>query len=352
MQISSNRQLEAPPYSPTAAASEQGRLPHDYIAHPIHDRDDEEEDTDIDPLQSLRRVKTTASTISSHGHSSSNSRSSPPQSPSIPSPTSSVNTNPYTPLTHFITARPTFDMPPSYSACDTLASSFRLHGPLIYATKTSTTPRYQLLQEFSRRGEPRRLHIRRLMPTESRRCSLPTLPRTLTRRSTSDIPYDEEATMYTMTRFDNLWDKTSSYEMRGLRSSTLGGIVVVEKGKSVLGGRWVKIWQKTRNRRNDSLNPENEDRLNRYGYQPEEEWDKNCLFTVKGGKKRKGVGVWNWSDGEGRRAGVEEDGGLDGERRFEVLGVQDGWKKDLMVACWVMKVWMGGLRWEGDELGR
>jgi hypothetical protein len=190
------------------------------------------------------------------------------------------------------------------------------------------------------------MHIRRLMPTESRRFSVPNLDAVASPRT---IEYDEEGTMYTMTRLDNMWGKTAekTYEMRGLRSSTLGGIVTVEAGKSVLGKKWVKVWHATKSRRKDSLNPENEERLQKYGYHAEDEWERVCLWTVR---VKKGVALW--IDGEGRRVAMEEQGSEAEGKRFEVVGVEEAWKRDLMVACWVMKVWMGGLRWDGDELGR
>jgi hypothetical protein len=149
-----------------------------------------------------------------------------------------------------------------------LASSFRLEAPLIYATKPSNAPRYQLMQEFTKSGKPRKLSIRRLLQTESRSHSLPS-DSLLVASTSRGIEYDEEGTMYTIMA-STLYAITT-YEMRGHRSSTLAGNIQVETGQSVLGGKWSKIWHLTRNARRDSLNPENEARLQKYGYKPEEE---------------------------------------------------------------------------------
>ncbi|KAF2787718.1 hypothetical protein K505DRAFT_421596 [Melanomma pulvis-pyrius CBS 109.77] len=138
--------------------------------------------------------------------------------------------------------------------------------------------------------------------------------------------------MYTITA-SRLY-ATTTYEMRGHRSSTLGGNIQVETGKGVRG-KWTKIWHLTRNSRRDSLNPENETRLQKYGYQPEEEWDKRLLIFI-----RRGL----WEDSEGKRVAAETDDGS-----FEVLGNVNGPQRDLFASCWAMKVWISdGIRWEGD----
>jgi hypothetical protein len=286
---------DVPPYSPTAAASER-RLPNDYHAHLM---DDEE--------IRLMRPRTTTQTTSRDGLS-------------YYSPMGED----YNALRTAITAPSILvlpEPPPEYAPVDALASSFRLDAPLIYATKTSKTPRYQLLQEFTRSGKPGKLSIRRLLPSETRSASLPSLDKILR--------YDEDGTMYTIT----------TREMKGHRASTLAGSIQLESGKSVLGGKWTKIWLLTKNARRDSLNPENEARILKYGYHADDEWGKRLLFSVKSGA---------WVDAEGRRVAVEEDGG----RLFEVLEKVSRKRRDLLVSCWVMKTWMGeGIRWEGDRTG-
>ncbi|KAF2729552.1 hypothetical protein EJ04DRAFT_66082 [Polyplosphaeria fusca] len=219
--------------------------------------------------------------------------------------------------------------PPDYAPLDTLARSFRLDPPFVYTTKTSNVPRYQMMQDFTRSGRPRKLHMRRLMATEARRCSLPS-PR---------VRYDEDATMYATTAYE-MPGLSATYEMRGHRSTTLNGVIRFEGGSGIFSGKWTKIWQLTKNSRRDSLLTENEGRLQKYGYRADDEWDRRLLFLVRKGR---------WEDGDGKHVAVEEK---DGARAFEVLGHVDGPRKDLLVSCWVMRIWLQeGLRWEGDVRG-
>lgn len=133
---------------------------------------------------------------------------------------------------------------------------------------------------------------------------------------------------------------TKTYEMRGHRSSTLGGTIKIESGKSLWGGKWVKIWHLTKNARKDSLNPDNEARMQKYGYHSGDEWDKMLLFCVK-----RGV----WTDSEEREVAWESSSG---EFEVDERTGREGWKRDLAVSCWVLKTWVcGGLRWDDDVKG-
>ncbi|KAF2260678.1 hypothetical protein CC78DRAFT_388395 [Lojkania enalia] len=293
---------QAPPYSPTASSSER-RLPADYPSP-------------WDELATLTRPKATTT---------------PPRHiPRIDA--SNLLEAQHNALAHASTAPLPFEPPPpGYTPLDALAQSFRLVGSLIFTTKTSNMPRYQLMQEFSRSGRPRQLHIRRLMGSETRRHSLSSSPL----YPPQDIEFDRDGTMYSI---------SNTSEMRGHRSSTLGGIVKLESGVSLIGGRWTRIWHLTKNARRDSLNPENDARLRKYGYHADDEWDKRLLFCVKRGR---------WEDDKGRYVAVEVDGekgGRDGwGKGFEIVVEMSAPRKDLLVSCWVMKVWTGeGLRWEGD----
>ncbi|KAF2680740.1 hypothetical protein K458DRAFT_421086 [Lentithecium fluviatile CBS 122367] len=318
--------MEAPPYSPTAATSER-QLPSDY-------RPSERPEDDEDPLDSLlRRQKTpTSPRMQHHRHwSSSSSAAGNALQPVATAPQTALAPSFHDPFT-------SFEFPPDYAPVDELARSFRLEAPLIHTTKTSNMPRYQLMQEFSRSGRPRKLHIRRLMAAESRSHSLPSTP--LSPSYGPVIRYDEDATMYTMNCYELIGTGYRSYEMRGYRSSTLGGIIKAESGKSLLSGKWTKIWHMTKNSRKDSLNVENEARLQKYGYHADDEWNKRLLFYVK-----KGI----WENGEGRVVAQE---GKKGEVEVcETIG-NEGWKRDLVVSCWIMQMWMReGLRWTNDVKG-
>jgi hypothetical protein len=324
--------MDAPPYSPTATSNER-RLPHDYQ----HSEDAHE---NADPLESLlRRQETPTSPRTTHRRQWSTASS-----------VADTGVLPETHLQHVVTAPiqtisgsfhdpfdPSLEFPPSYAPVDELARSFRLQAPFIHTTKTSSMPRYQLMQEFSRSGRPRKLHIRRMMAAESRSHSLPSTPRSPSFGPV--IRYDEEATMYTMNCYELMNTGYRSYEMKGLRSSTLGGTIKAKTGKSLLG-RWTKIYHMTKNASKDSLNVENEARMQKYGYHADDEWDKRLLFCV-----RKGV----WQDEEGRVVARE---GRRGEVDICDTLNNEGWKRDLLVACWVLCIWSrDGLRWVNDVKG-
>ncbi|KAF2009484.1 hypothetical protein BU24DRAFT_75788 [Aaosphaeria arxii CBS 175.79] len=308
---------DAPPYSPTANSNEMGRLPHDFHIPRWNERHE-------DPLASLVRWKTNRSSMSSSGSTYTSGDEGPSRAYAESYPSS------HDPITHVATAPAVLEAPPNYTPIDALAHVFHIEGGLVYATRTSTTPRYQLMQEFTRSGRPKKLHIRRLMASESRKSSLSDAS---SLNSADRLRYDEDSTMYTITTFD----------MRGLRSSTLGGSIQFESGGGLLGGKWVKVWHLRKTRKRNSLNPENERKIEKYGYHSRDEWDKQLLFLVK-----KGI----WEDGEGRKVAIEDGNG------FEIVDPkvkdQEGanWKRDLMVASWIMRMWrVDGIRWENDIKG-
>lgn len=227
-----------------------------------------------------------------------------------------------------------------YTPLDEHARAFRLQGPFVYTTKTSNLPRYQIQQEFDRSGKPSRLNIRRLHPHETRSCSVPAVQAGRRPR----IRYDDESTAYTMTPF----------EMNGKQSTTLAGSVQISSGKSLWGGQWTRIWHVTKPKQRESKKLEADAPSPRRSRRSLEECDKRLLFAVK-----KGV----WEDAEGTVIAREEKGWGSVDRLFprrgsgsstngKVLEMTDmapteAPKRDLVVACWVLKLWMGeGIRWE------
>ncbi|KAF2734691.1 hypothetical protein EJ04DRAFT_512381 [Polyplosphaeria fusca] len=223
---------------------------------------------------------------------------------------------------------------PNYEPLDASVRSFRLDAPFIY---TDSIPRYQLFQKFTEKShKPRKLCVRRLMTSEMRRHVLPVAP-------AERLEYNEDGTMYSMQVIQMFGDRINfgGREMRGHRESTLNGYVALETGKTVLGTKFAKFWHCTRNRERDSLRPENEARLRMYGYKPESEWDQKLLFMVKRSR---------WEDEGGKE--VARDDGLDFTIGEGVIKDDEGWKRDLLVSCWVWKMWIvEGLRWEGDIEG-
>lgn len=210
----------------------------------------------------------------------------------------------------------TYDEPLDPKTCE-----FKLQGTFIYA---DNIPKYQLSERFTRSGKPMKLSIRRLMASES------TIP-------PAQIKYDDEGTMYHMQVIQMFGElvKFGGREMRGHRASTLG-FVALETGTTILGTKFTKFWQLTRNRGRDSLRPENETRLQRHGYQPDTEWDQKLLFVVK-----KGV----WEDDMGKE--FAKDRGMDFQIREGAISVDERWKRDLLLSCWIWRMWiLEGLRLE------
>jgi len=217
------------------------------------------------------------------------------------------------------------------------AQTFRLEGSFIYATKTQNIPRYQLQREFDRDGSLSKLRIRAVHARETRSCSVPT---THTARD-QPIPYSSEKTLYSIDEF----------EMRGKKADTLPGSIQMTSGESLWGGQWTRIWHVTKCKAQHHV----------CDYRGACEPEKHLLYCVK-----KGV----WEDVDGVVVAREETGreGLGAANAFSPIMKtefdtngkklalemtdemeKDGNKRDLVMACWVMKLWMAEeLRWEGN----
>jgi len=217
------------------------------------------------------------------------------------------------------------------------AQTFRLEGSFIYATKTQNIPRYQLQRDFDRDGSVSKLRIRAVHPRETRSCSAPTTHRA----RDQPMPYSSEETLYSI----------DEVEMRGKKAGTLPGSIQMTSGESLWGGQWTRIWHVTRCKARHHV----------CDYRGVCEPEKHLLYCVK-----KGV----WEDAEGVVVAREETGreGLGAANacsslvrtEFEMnsreLALEitdetekDGDKRDLVMACWVMKLWMAEeLRWDGN----
>ena len=217
------------------------------------------------------------------------------------------------------------------------AQTFRLEGSFIYATKTQNIPRYQLQRDFVRDGSVSKLRIRAVHARETRSCSVPT---THTARD-QPIPYNSEETLYIIDEF----------EMRGKKAGTVPGSIQMTSGESLWGGQWTRIWHVTKCKAQHHV----------CDYRGVCEPEKHLLYCVK-----KGV----WEDAEGVVVAREETGrvglgaantfsssvrtGSEMRREDSALEMtdeieRDGKKRDLVMACWVMKLWMAEeLRWEGN----
>ncbi|PVI01039.1 hypothetical protein DM02DRAFT_628057 [Periconia macrospinosa] len=336
--------MDPPPYTPTLAEAEKDANDPGSSCTPAHEREaNEEKDSKEDPFSDLLRLQNPRPQI--HG------RNDPF---TIPSPISAEYTLQQThsapnPKNYPPPKDAAEELPPSYAPLDDLARSFRLHTPFVYTTETSSVARYQLQQEFTASGKPSKLSIRRMLPVEARSCPLPSSPSQLESPNIDPsspqqprVRYDDDYTMYTMTVFDNVHVVGPKYyEMKGNRNRTIPGVIKAEFGAPSLTGRTLKIWHLTKSVQKDSLNPVNEAKMQKYGWKSESEWDKRLLFTVK-------KGCWEDKDGK-----VVARDGDDGKELKIVEGMkwEAGWRRDLIVSCWVYKAWTEGLRWAGDVRG-
>jgi hypothetical protein len=224
---------------------------------------------------------------------------------------------------------------PQYTAFDETISSFQLMIPLIYTRNSDgkKQPRYQLFQELTKSGKPWRLKIRRLLPTESRRLSLPN-----TSSSKAEVvDYDDDTTLYIIENQGALNPfKGQSVEIRGRRAKTLPGLIKLHEGAGAAAN--CEFWHMTRNAANDSLRKENEKKMLKYGYHADDEWKKKKLFSSN--LLLGGCGKIDWKNDEGKVVATEY--GND----FEVMDGVDQRTRDALVTCFVARRWASGsLNW-------
>jgi hypothetical protein len=215
------------------------------------------------------------------------------------------------------------------------AQTFRLEAPFIYATRTRNIPRYQLQQELDLNRSVSKLDIRAVLPRETRSLSMPAIHAPRDRQ----IRYNEEQTVYSIDLF----------EMRGQKAGALPGSIQMTSGKSLWGGQWTRFWHVTRCKAQH----------HNCDYRGECEPEKHLLYGVKKGvwedaggmvvarEEREEMGAWNANQSfVGKGAGIDRMGYV-----LEMTDEteRDGKKRDLVIACWVMGLWMAEkLRWEGN----
>ncbi|TID26729.1 fumarylacetoacetate hydrolase [Venturia nashicola] len=225
---------------------------------------------------------------------------------------------------------------PEYTAFDETLGSFELRLPLIHVRNNhgETRPRYQLSQELTKSGKPWRLKIRRVLPTESRHLSSP--PNASSSKARI-VEYDDDTTLYLVEDHGALNKfKSRSVEIRGRRAKTLPGIIKVQSGGRFTGS--CDFLHMTKSLAKNSLKQETEERIQKYGYHANDDWEKKKLFstTSRLGRESK----LGWKDGTGKIVATER-GDV-----FEVMSGVDQKTKDALVTCFVAQRWASGkLRW-------
>lgn len=250
-------------------------------------------------------------------------------------------------------------VPPNYARHDPIARTYLLHSPLVYTTTGSSpqTPAYQLDANPSKTGRPNQLRIRPLDHIESRTVSLGR------RANSMDLEYDDDHTLYLLQvmqllggfgvpglGFGPSWRVEMQRDPKN-DSNRNAGIIRFEGG-GFLGtgkGLWqrsaCKFWYMTK-KSEPALKTAHEWKLiNKYGWQPELEWNKRLMFSVE--KKRAVLGknrYYEWRDGKGRLVAVES-----AEGRLDLTGIaasMSAQSREALLACWVGKAWAGGaLMW-------
>ena len=241
------------------------------------------------------------------------------------------------------------ELPPTYTPLDENLRAFTLRPPLIHATGSSTAdfPRYQLEAQYTSKGLPYRLWIRRLLGSESRRLSRAAesgngdAPTATTTTTNGNIPFDQDTTLYMIEHTHGLssssWltaatgpgDAPRTLRIYGRRRGTLGGHIEYTRGRRGAA----RFQHVTRNAAGDALREANEARMRRRGYRPDEEVSTAPLFCVAGGGE--------WSDAAGAIVAAEAPGGESLRLLDPLLDVAG---RDLLVACWAAKSWSGSWR--------
>lgn len=221
---------------------------------------------------------------------------------------------------------------PGYTAFDETLGSFELRLPLIHARNDNgeIRARYQLSQELTKSGKPFRLKIRRVLPTESR---LITSARNTSSSKAGLVEYDDDTTLYliedqgALTKF-----KSQSVAIIGRRARTLPGIIKIQSGGGFAGS--CNFWHMTKSPAKNSLKESHDEKTQRRGYHPNDEWQKKKLFSTNS-RLGKG-GQLSWKDGGGKIVATE-CGDM-----FDVMSGVDQRTKDALVACFVAQRWASG----------
>lgn len=250
-------------------------------------------------------------------------------------------------------------MPPDYARHDPIARTYLLQSPVVYTT-TGSSPQnaaYQLDARPSKTGRPFQLAIRPLDHLESRTLSL--------RRGSLDNPldYDDDHTLYLLQvmqliggfgvpgfGFGPSWrvemqrdPKGDSAHHKGFIRFEGGGFLGT--GKGFMQRSACKFYYMTK-KTERGLKTANEWRLiNKYGWQPDFEWNKRLMFSVE--RKRASIGKsrgFVWKDGKGRLVAVES-----AEGRLDLTGIatsMSAQSREALLACWIGKAWAAGaLTW-------
>lgn len=253
-------------------------------------------------------------------------------------------------------------VPPTYAQHDPIARTYLLRSPLVYTTTGSSPqlPAYQLEANPSKTGRPNQLRIRALDHIESRTVSLGPGRRAA---DAMELAYDDDHTLYLLQvmqllgglgvpglGFGPSWRVELQRDPNG-DSNRNSGLIRFEGG-GFLGtgkGLWqrsaCKFWYMTKKSEPAFKTAHEWKLMNKYGWQPELDWNKRLMFSVE--KKRAVLGksrCYEWRDGKGRLVAVESS-----QDRLDLTGVatsMSAQSREALLACWLGKAWArGALTW-------
>ncbi|CAN8104086.1 unnamed protein product [Discula destructiva] len=255
-------------------------------------------------------------------------------------------------------------VPPSYAPHDPTARTYLLRSPLVYITNGSSPQNaaYQLDARPSKAGRPFQLAIRPLDHIESRTLSLLPRPGGCQDRRDS-LGYDDDHTLYLLQvmqliggfgvpglGFGPSWRIEMQRDPKGDSAHTKGfirfeGGGILGTGRGFMQRSACKFYYMTRKTERALKTASEWKLMNKYGWQPEFEWNKRLMFSVE--KKRHAVGKgkgYEWKDGKGRLLAVES-----AEGRLDLTGVatsMSSQSREALLACWIGKAWAAGaLTW-------
>ncbi|KAH7347241.1 hypothetical protein B0T11DRAFT_140544 [Plectosphaerella cucumerina] len=241
--------------------------------------------------------------------------------------------------------------PPDYARQDPDVRCFSLQAPFIsaapFSPSTTTSfeplplPRYQLSQLRSSLGKPYKLSLRRLTATESRRASL-----TLSSSSTSSssaprqrIDFDDDLVVYEVSNTAALhrFSHSANVQIIGCKARSLRGHIELADLSKRTGA--CRFWHLRR--KADAIVDASQDKMRKWGYKPEDEWNKDLLFDV--GAESAASRGRPWKDGSGNILAIESGSDL------KFVETVDLPKKEAMLACWATRRWvLNQLEWLSD----
>lgn len=241
--------------------------------------------------------------------------------------------------------------PPEYAIRDPDVRCFTLQAPFISAAPLPSgstasclcTPRFQLSQLRSSLGKPYKLSMRRLTTTESRRASLAlssSSGSTETSRALQQrIDFDDDLTVYEVSNTNALhrFSNSANVQIRGCKARTLRGhIELADLSKRSGTCRFLHL-----TRKREAAPEAAQAKMRKYGYRPEDEWNKKLLFDV--GAESAKTKTRQWKDDNGNVVAVECGGDM------EFVADIDQRQKEALLACWCSRLWsLNQIEWLAD----